>query len=644
MCGVAGVIGLGRDLSGPEREHVREMTARLYHRGPDGDGFSDHPRVSLGNTRLAVMDLSPAASLPMSSPDGQVILCYNGEVTNFRELREEHSLDRTWQFTTTGDTEVLLALYDRFGIDFLPMLSGMFAFCLVDLRAGKCWLVRDFFGIRPLFFMPTPDALWFGSEIKSLIGAPGFDDTLDHEGLWDYFTLAYIPGDHTPFACVRELQGSELVEVDLDSGRWERRPYYQLRYEPNLQWKEKDAAEALYWQMRDSVRRNLQSDARLGLTLSGGYDTSTILALARDLQPDAEIHTWSIRMGEASYDESHFQQLMAKHTDTVHHEITVGPQDVVDCFVEHLAYLDEPSANGAAVPSYILAREATKHDTVLLSGEGGDETFNAYETHVASKVRRMYRGAVPKPMRDMIRWTAHNLPVRHKKLSFDFLAKRFTTGAEKSVVDAHLYWRHTFTEEDKQRLMPTLAQTRPTWQTFQPIYDAMEGCDPLDRISAIDIRTYFIADLMVKNDRTFMAHSIEGRFPYMDRILLEFAQTIPPGLRIKGLKRRHMQKQAMKRLMPKPIQNRGNFGLEMPHSTWFTSELRDFAEGWLTRDRIAALGFIDPDVALKLWSEHQQRKVDHGRGLWSLLNLVVWHDLFVRSDRWRSHLRAPTRP
>ncbi len=640
MCGIAGVLGLGNDIDDAARHHVRDMAARLHHRGPDARGFVDEARVSAANTRLAVMDLSQAANLPMWSPDGKVALVYNGEVTNFRELRRDHGLDRTWTFRTSGDSEVLLALYDRFGIDFVGKLTGMFAFCLVDLRAQKAWLVRDFFGIRPLFFLATETQLWFGSEIKSLIGAPGFDATLDHEGLWDYFTLAYIPGDHTPFQSVRELQGSELIEVDLSSGAWERRPYYELQYRPDHRWTEREAADALYWQMRDSVRRNLQSDARLGLTLSGGYDTSTILALARDLQPDAEIHTWSIRMGEASYDESSYQQLMARHCRTEHHEITVGPRDVVDAFVEHMAYLDEPSGNGAAVPSYILAREATKHDTVLLSGEGGDETFNAYETHVASKVRRLYRGLVPSPVRKLAHFTAHHLPVRHRKLSFDFLAKRFTEGAERDVVDAHLYWRHTFSEADKRRLMPDLAGTRPTWQSFQPIYDAMPGADPLDRISAIDIRTYFIADLMVKNDRTFMAHSIEGRFPYMDRLLLEFMQTIPPHLRIKGLRRRHMQKQAMKRLMPKAIQNRGNFGLEMPHSTWFAHELRDFAESWLTRDRIAALGFVDPDVALRLWDEHLSRKVDHGRGLWSLLNLVVWHELFVRGQSWRSHLRA----
>ena len=627
MCGIAGVIGLGSNLAPDDLALTRDMAARLHHRGPDSRGFFDHDRVSLGNTRLNVMDLSAAADLPMRSPDGQVVIAYNGEVTNFKELRRDYGLDRTWTFQTSGDTEVLLALYDRFGVDFLGKLTGMFAFCLVDLRLQKAWLVRDFFGIRPLFFMQHQDRLYFGSEIKALTGAPGFSTDLDHEGLWDFFTLAYIPGDHTPFRCVRELQGSELIEIDLTTGHWDRRPYYQLQYRPDESWTERDAADALFWHMRDSVRRNLVSDARVGLTLSGGYDTSTILALTRDLMPDAEIHTWSIRMGEASYDESAYQQLMAKHSRTEHHEITVGPRNVIDAFVEHMTFLDEPSGNGAAVPSYILAREATKLDTVLLSGEGGDETFNAYETHVASKVRRLYRRHIPGFARRAAHFTAHNLPVRHNKLSFDFLAKRFTEGAERGVVDSHLYWRHTFPESIKAELMPDLAATRPTWQGVQSIYDELAGCDPLDRLSALDIRTYFIADLMVKNDRTFMAHSIEGRFPYMDRLLLEFAQTIPPRLRIKGLRRRYMQKQAMKRLMPPAIQQRGNFGLEMPHSTWFATEMREFAESWLTRERIAALGFIDPDVALRLWREHLERKVDHGRGLWSLLNLVVWHDL-----------------
>jgi len=617
------------------------MVALLHHRGPDSSGVHDEQRICIGNTRLNVLDPRPEADLPMSSPDGGIWIAYNGEVTNFKELRRDFNLDSTYNFRTTGDTEVLLALYERMGIDFVRELTGMFAFCLFDGRKQKAWIVRDFFGIRPLFFMRKGDHLWFGSEIKAFLDLPGFSGEIDTEGIWDFFTLAYIPGDHTPFRDVEELQGSEWLAVDLVSGDVRRETYYELDYNPDSGIKEKDAAEELYHRMRDSVRRNLISDAPLGLTLSGGFDTSSILAFTRDLAGDREIHTYSVRMGDKSFDESGYQRLMAEHCGTRHHEIYVGPREVADSIVDHMAFMDEPSGDGAAVPSYLLAAEATRDMTVLLSGEGGDETFNAYETHLACKARRLYRIGVPKPLRWMVRSIAHGLPVRHSKLSIDFLAKRFTQGAELGVVESHLFWRYVLTGADKKRIMPDLAGLRPTWTVFQDMYDNLDYEDPLDRISVLDIRNYFIADLMVKNDRTFMAHSIEARFPYMDRLLLDYVSKIPAGLRIKGFRRRHIQKKAARGIVPAEIHRRGNFGLEMPNSAWLVKELRDLAEAYFTPENISRLGFLDPDGVLELWREHLNRRVDHGRALWCMLNLLIWYDLFVYSKSFRQYLKQP---
>lgn len=635
MCGIAGVIGLTGPLSDDDRADLRHMTALLHHRGPDGRGFHFGERCALGNTRLRILDLSTSADLPMSNADGSVWLCYNGEVTNFRELERRHGLRSKYPFKTTSDAEVVLYLYEELGIDFVKQLSGMFAFALLDTRQGRAWIVRDFFGIRPLFTMQTADRLYFASEIKSFLELPGFDKAIDVEGMFDFFSLAYLPRHHTPFEAVDELDGGALLEVKLATGAVTERRYYDIEYRPDPSWREGPAVEALYGQMQDSVRRNLISDAPLGLTHSGGFDTSSMLALAR--QHRDEVHTYSIVMEEKSFDESRYQYEMVDRNHHTHHEIRVGPKQVADSFIEHMAFLDEPTGDGAAIPSYLLAKEAKKTVDVLLSGEGGDETFNAYETHVANKARRHWR-RVPRPLRSVVRRGVHALPVDRAKLSFDFVAKRFTTGSELGVPESHLYWRHVLNDADQRALMPGCRDLRPTAATFRAMYDDLDTADELNRISVLDWRFYFIGDLMVKNDRTMMAHSVEARFPYADRLLLEFVATLPVNLRIKHFKRRYAQKQAMKAHLPAAINKRSNFGLEMPHSIWFLGELRAFAEHYFRRSVVDRTCFLDGATVERLWREHRDGRMDHGRALWCIINLLVWMDLFVHSNDFKQHL------
>lgn len=615
------------------------MAAVLRHRGPDSQGYFDDTRCVLANTRLQVIDLSPAADLPMASADGQVWIAYNGETTNFRELIDTFGLARKYRFRSTSDTEVLLHLYEELGIDFVRHLSGMYAFTLYDARVQKAWIVRDQFGIRPLFVSRGPDRLYFASEIKAFLDLPHFDASLDREGLYHYFTLAYIPGRHTPFSQVTEVEGGQLLEVDLASGRVSEHTYYTPEYRPNFDATEDELAEALYLEMRDSVRRNLIADAPLGFTLSGGFDTSSMLALGRELVGNREIHTFSIAMDEPSFDESEYQHIMAKACDTVHHEVRVGPNDVMDALVEHMAYLDEPSGNGAAIPSYLLAKYATQYVTVLLNGEGGDETFTAYETHRAAKARLLYRGLVPRAARSLVSSIVHQLPTDYRKLSFDFVAKRFTEGAEMNVPASHLHWRHTLTEADKRALMPGWSDVPSTSDWVTDLYGTIDAPRVLDRISVLDLYTYFIGDLMVKNDRTVMAHSIEGRFPYMDRKLFDFATTIPANLRLKGFQGRYMQKRAMEGRVPPKIIRRKNFGLEMPHSIWFLNEFRPLAETYFSRSHVERCGFLDYKTVQRLWDEHVGGKRDHGRALWSILNLLVWFDVFVHDRSYKQYLQ-----
>ncbi len=639
MCGIAGVLSLASPLSETELVTVRAMTNTLRHRGPDDWAVRHGALWAVGNTRLKIIDLSDRANLPMTNEDGSVLVAYNGEITNFRELRAKHRLDERHQFRTTSDTEVLIHLYEDLGIDCLRELTGMFAFCLIDQKRGRAYVVRDFYGIRPLFFLRRGDRLYFASELKALLAIPDFEPRVNPEALHHFFSLAYIPGRLTPFQDLEELQGGELIEVELGRGATERQ-YYELRYDPDPAITEAEIVRPLHDAMLDSVRRNLISDAPLGLTLSGGFDTSSILALVKELDRHRELHTFSLVIGERSFDESAYQHLIVDAVRPIHHEIPFHAADVEKNLLAHMAYLDEPTGDGAAIPSYVLANTAKKYVSVLLSGEGGDETFNAYETHAALKARALYRRWTTPWMRSWIRRAAHALPCNYSKLSFDFLAKRFTDGAELPVPEAHLFWRHVLTEEEKKRLMPRYADFPPTHRLFTDLFDRLDFADDLNRISALDIKYYFIGDLMVKNDRTFMAHSIEARFPFMDRLLLEFVSRIPPELRLKGLKRRYIQKQAMKSLVPRQIYRRSNMGLELPHAIWFLDEMRPLGESWFARDRVEKTGLFDAAFVDQLWRDHLARRRDNGRALWCVLNVLAWHELFIERRDHASYREA----
>jgi|GEM_PF-178865 len=640
MCGVAGIIALNQDLTPSDFETVQQMALRVTHRGPSQQGFFENPRCMLGNTRLSIIDRSNNSSLPLSNREGSVWICYNGEVSNFKELRERYRLTSKYDFRGHSDTEVLVYLYQELGIDFLKELSGMFAFCLLDLRKRKAFIVRDFYGINPMFYMEKNGKLYFGSELKLFHEIPEFDDAINYEAMFHYFSLAYIPGNRTPYKDIEEMRGGKYMEIDLETGRRQMHTYYQLNYTQDHTLTEKAAVERTHDLLLDSVRRNLISDAPLGMTLSGGVDTSTILGLVKELGRSQEMHTFSLKMGESSFDESEYQHLMAKFANTIHHEIVVNPEDVIEVLVQHIAYIDEPNGDGSALPSFLLTREATKTVDVLLSGEGGDEIFNAYPTYGAYQVRKMYRRFVPKFMRNLIHWGVHKLPSDYRKLSFEFQAKRFTEGAELDVPQAHLYWRHTLTDYEKTLLMPTHHHLyRDSGSLFADVFNEQNFDDDLNRLSYLDIKRFFIDDLMVKNDRMFMAHSVEGRFPLMDRLLVDFVSTIPANLRIKNFKRRYIQKRAMEGLVPKEILKRSGFGLEMPHSIWFLSSgLGKFAEKYINKKWIDRTEFLDWKGVEQLWKAHKAGRKDYGRAVWCILLYMIWFDLFIYNKSFRKHL------
>jgi len=643
MCGIAGVFSCGAELGDADKSDAEKMLATLIHRGPDSRALRAGQGFVLGNTRLKITDPSENAALPMANEDGSVILAYNGAVTNFIDLKQELRLAEKHRFKSSSDAEVLVHLYEEEGIRFLRRLSGMFAFCLYDARRQKAYLARDFFGLRPVFYMPKNGKLYFASTIKAFFELGCFEKKINPEAIHHFLSLAYIPGELTPFEDIKELGGGEYIEIDIARGTWSKNQYYQLNYEQDNSLTEETAAAHLRDLLFNSLERNLAVDAPVGLTLSGGVDTGGLLGMLKSLGRSRRTHTFSIRVGEPSFDESRYQKILVDYANPIHHEISFGAEDVRESLKTHLSYMDEPSGDGAAIPLFLLAREAKNYVSVLLSGEGGDELFNAYETHRAFKARRMYRALAPAAARRMLLRLAEKMPVSFGKLSLDFVAKRFTRGAELDAPGAHMLFREAFSEEDKRRLLPNHDGFAPTDEIFRSLFRDLPFDDDLNKISFIDLKHYFIGDLMVKNDRMLMAHSIEGRYPYMDRPVVEFAARIPVGLKLKGFQGRYIQKKALAGLLPPAILRRRNMGLEMPYSTWFLRELRPLMEEYIAPNRLGRCGLFNHAAVMEIWREHLSRKKDHGRALWSLLSFLVWFDLFIYEGDHKSYRgHAPT--
>lgn len=638
MCGIVAILARDQRLEEVDRRTLIRMTSVLKHRGPDAWGAHLGTAYMLGNTRLRVNDLSPRADMPLSNEDSSVSLTYNGQITNFQELARQFRLAERYPLRSSSDTEILLRLYEHLGIELVEHLSGYFAFCLVDRKRNKAFVVRDHFGARPVFYRVDDKRVHVASELKSFFEVPSFKADLDTDAFNHYFSLAYIPEDHTPYQEIRELDGGHYLECDLQTGEVSVRRYYRIEYPVNQELNERQFIRATREAIIESVRRNYVSDRPVGLMLSGGVDSSSLLSVAKHLGLAKQTHTFSIKVEEASYDESRYQRAVVDFAQPIHHEISVGAQDVRSVLRRQMAFMDEPLGDGANLPFFLLAKEAAKHVTVLLSGEGGDEIFNAYETHGAYKVRRAYRRMVPSPLRRLVRGGAQRLPTNYNKLSFDFLAKRFSEGAELDIPHAHHFWREALNLEEKAALLPSSELATNTGDLFAKAFAECTVGDELDRLSRIDWKYFYIGDLMVKGDRTLMAHSLEPRYPYAERLLFDLVRTIPSSLRLKGLRRRHIQREAMKDLLPPVIYQRSNMGLELPHSLWFSRGLRPLVDEYLNPRSIADTEFLRSEAVARMLAEHDRGVKDHGRSLWCILNFVVWHRMFVQTNEYRQHL------
>lgn len=634
MCGFVGVLKLDHAHCDPLKDALAKSLPTLKHRGPDASGIHWDGPCGFAHQRLSIIDLSDAGRQPMSNEAETVWIVYNGEIYNFQDLRRQFALDQKGHFfKSRTDTEVILHLYEELSADCLKYFNGMYAFAIWDNRKQTLHLARDPFGIKPLFYYQTENTFWFASEIKALLAIFDHTPTPSLEALYHYLAFDYIPGELTAFNNINELRPGHRLTIRPGATAPTIERFYDIAYDIDPHLSEADAIDRTRLFLKQAVERQLIADVPVGVMLSGGMDSSALTAMMAKVRGDSDFHTFAVAFEDSSFDESDYARLVAKHIGTKHHEITVTPQRVKKLLPTYLEYIDEPYADGSAIPTYLLSEYAKAHVTVLLSGEGGDEFFSGYDTHAAYKIRKFYRWMPPIVRNRIIRPLVDLLPVSPKKLSFDFKAKRFVRGAEFDIATSHFYWRVVLSEDAKYAVLSEpdrFEAYKPSEAFFKDIYNNCSAQDALNRLLYIDYSYHLPDDLMIKNDRMTMAHSLEARVPFTDTELVEFLATVPVNFKLKGLRKKHLLRSALDGLLPRVVLQKKKVGLEMPYSQWLRNELCDMAEEMLFDSRLNSTGLFNLDGIRRLWEEHQNAKVDHGRILWGLMNYFLWFDIYIR--------------
>jgi asparagine synthase (glutamine-hydrolysing) len=631
VCGIAGAVRFSG--GGVEEASVIAMCDAFRHRGPDDRGvivFPPTPRGSaagLGSRRLAIIDVA-GGHQPIANEDETVWTVFNGELYNFQELRRGLE-SRGHRFRTSSDTEVIVHLYEEKGEACVADLEGMFALAVWDVRRERLLLARDRFGKKPLLYAQRGDELHFASEFTGLRAAGRLSTDIDLDALDAYLTFMSIPAPLTIYRGVRKLPPASWLTWDKSGVHIER--YWQLEYLPKIDISEREAAARVRELLTDAVRKRLISEVPLGAFLSGGVDSSAVVAVMAGLST-RPVKTFSIGFGEADYDELPHARRVAARYNCDHHEFVVEPKavDVLPTLVRHYG---EPYADSSAIPSYYLARLTREHVTVALNGDGGDEAFAGYPWHFANRVIGGWQ-RVPRPMRrNAERALQAMLPPSADRRSFVSRLKRLLKAASGTPAERYAGWIGVFSDDLKRELVRPSWRSDGTMRCLTAMLGRFDRLDAVDAFLAADTNWYLPTDLLVKMDIATMANSLEARSPFLDHHLVEFVARLPSGLKLNGRTSKFILRQAVADLVPADNLSRPKRGFAVPIGRWLRGELREFAADHLLGRRAAERGLFDPAVVTRIVDEHQSGRADRAHHLWVLLMLELWHREFMDAPR-----------
>ncbi|MEM4251447.1 MAG: asparagine synthase (glutamine-hydrolyzing) [Candidatus Bathyarchaeia archaeon] len=632
MCGIAGLWGQASSSV------LEAMLAQIAHRGPDGSGVelfkSGTKSIGLGHRRLAIIDLSPLGRQPMSSSDGTIWITFNGEVYNYRELRRELEA-KGHIFRSSSDTEVILASYCEWGERCVDRFNGMFAFAIWDSDRRRLFLARDRLGIKPLYYAETPLGFAFASEVKALLPA-GLKPEVDLAALNKYLTFLWVPDPDTLFKGVYKLPPAHWMTVD-ESGKCEVKEYWDVSFQEDFTVKEQEWADRLLEQMRKSVKSQLVSDVPLGAFLSGGIDSSSIVAL---MSEETRVCTYTVGFSreDLAYDvvpdDLKYAREVGRLFKTDYHEAEMRPE-VMELLPRLVWHMDEPIADPAIITSYLICKAARETLTVLLSGMGGDEVFAGYPRHLAVKLARLYN-IVPRLLSEPI--TARlpaSVPGPLNALFRNL--KKLSRSAAKPFEERYLGFGTYFTDEEKSRLFtPELGEQLrglDAYDRHRYYFQRVEHEHWVNRMLYIDLKLFNPCLNLAYTDKTSMAASLEVRVPLLDHELVELSAAIPAQLKLRRFTRKYILKRAVEGLLPHSIIHRKKAGFTAPLRAWLRKDLREMVEEMLSPERLRARGYFNSAEVRRLIDDNNTGREDNCLKILQLLVLELWHEQFVDSTR-----------
>jgi asparagine synthase (glutamine-hydrolysing) len=627
MCGICGVV-LSKKKDPIDEQVIRQMTQVIFHRGPDDEGYYIDVQAGLGMRRLSIIDLV-TGNQPVANEDGSLWVVFNGEIYNFKSLHAK-LVAKGHRFATKSDTEVIVHAYEEYGDHCPEYFNGMFAFALWDIPNKRLLLARDHVGIKPLYYWVGQDQIVFGSELKSLITHPAVPREIDLLALDQFLTLEYIPTPRTIFKDVYKLPpGYRLI---YEGGQARVEQYWDIPI-MDTPTDDETVIEMLTELIDDSVRMQLMSDVPLGAFLSGGIDSSTVVA-SMSRVANTSVRTFSIGFDDATYNELPYARAVAARYKTDHTEEILEP-DIADLAERLVRHLDEPFGDFSIFPTYLVSEVARREVKVVLSGDGGDELFGGYDTYVAQDMDRYYR-YIPSGIRSTIIPSLMALvPPRPAKKGIINKAKRFVEGASLSPSLQHTRWMMFMNAEDKIALyQPEVSAAldgKSSMDVLEGYFARKIQLDPLAQQQYVDIKTYLVDDILTKVDRMSMAVSLEARVPLLDYRIVELAVNLPPRMKLHRGQTKRILKQAMVKRLPSEVLNKPKQGFSIPLKNWLRGPLKPLMMDLLSHDQVNKRGYFNPNCVSAWVREHLDRTVNHSHRLWALMVFELWNEQIMDS-------------
>jgi len=628
MCGITGYIGYGN------KKILEKMTESLKHRGPDEQGFFVKDEVGFGHCRLKIIDLVTGKQ-PIFNEDRSIIVIFNGEIYNFKELRKK-LIQQGHKFYTRSDTEVIVHLYEEKGEEFIQNLNGMFALALWDEKNKKLILARDRLGQKPLYYALAGQALIFGSEMKALLQHPNIKKELDFQSLAKYLIYEYVPVPHSILKNIYKLGPGEYLVYQNNSLKIKK--YWDIKFNSNFKSQSKTQNLNYYLKELDrridkAVKIRLISDVPLGIFLSGGIDSATIAYYAQR-NSSQRIKTFSIGFTDKSFDESRYAKTVAKFLKTEHYEQILEAEDCLDLIPQIVDFLDEPLADASVVPTYLLSKFAKKKVTVALGGDGGDELFMGYPTFQAHKLAKIYQRIPLIIRKHLINQIINHLPTSFDNFSFDFKLKKFISGFEYQPEIRNQIWLGSFTPKQLHNILnPQIYKEIQQTNIFNDIKNYLNIINresTENRLIYLYLKNYLQDDVLVKTDRASMATGLEVRAPFLDYNLVNFINSIPHKYKLKRWQSKYILKKLMENKLPKGIVYRTKKGFGIPVARWINKELKNFTLNLFKKSKIESEGIFNYTYIQQLLKEHFSGHKDNRKLLWTLMVFEMWLEKWMK--------------